>query len=209
VQVASKIVKAGPDNATVYMKGMGIMYKEHDILVEVNNDGSGVICECPQICGHIQYPIMFCNCTSLPCSMIPPLSSQDASSIAALVICPHASTGEHLRADAQAVSQCYSTLRLLQAHAWHLQKAGRPQHFQADSSDRSRDTLSSMGTRACGLSGNTLLVRTRLAACSDDRWGGHEAEQRLVRGQLDVQLPDWRQRDRVVAAVPPSAWKHC
>lgn len=49
MQVASKIVKAGPDNATVYMKGMGIMYKEHDILVEVNNDGSGVICERPHI----------------------------------------------------------------------------------------------------------------------------------------------------------------
>lgn len=36
-------MKAGPDNGTVYMKGMGIMYKEHEILVEVNNDGSGVI----------------------------------------------------------------------------------------------------------------------------------------------------------------------
>ena len=42
-------MKAGPDNATVYMKGMGIMYKEHEILVEVNNDGSGVICERRQI----------------------------------------------------------------------------------------------------------------------------------------------------------------
>ena len=38
-------MKAGPDNATVYMTGMGIMYKEHEILVEVNNDGSGVMCE--------------------------------------------------------------------------------------------------------------------------------------------------------------------
>ena len=45
VQVGARIVKAGPDNATVYMTGMGIMYKEHEILVEVNNDGSGVICE--------------------------------------------------------------------------------------------------------------------------------------------------------------------
>ena len=43
-QVAAKIVKAGPDNGTVYMTGMGVMYKEHEILVEVNNDGSGVIC---------------------------------------------------------------------------------------------------------------------------------------------------------------------
>ncbi|CAL5225282.1 g8079 [Coccomyxa viridis] len=42
-QVGARIVKAGPDNATVYMTGMGIMYKEHEILVEVNNDGSGVI----------------------------------------------------------------------------------------------------------------------------------------------------------------------
>ena len=45
MQVGAKIVKAGPDNATVYMTGMGIMYKEHEILVEVNNDGSGVMCE--------------------------------------------------------------------------------------------------------------------------------------------------------------------
>ena len=43
-QVAARIVKAGPDNGTVYMTGMGVMYKEHEILVEVNNDGSGVIC---------------------------------------------------------------------------------------------------------------------------------------------------------------------
>ena len=42
-QVGAKIVKAGPDNATVYMTGMGIMYKEHEILVEVNNDGSGIM----------------------------------------------------------------------------------------------------------------------------------------------------------------------
>jgi hypothetical protein len=43
-QVAAKIVKAGPDNGIVYLTGIGIMYKEHEILVEVNNDGSGVIC---------------------------------------------------------------------------------------------------------------------------------------------------------------------
>ncbi|CAK0735989.1 hypothetical protein CVIRNUC_000673 [Coccomyxa viridis] len=42
-QVGAKIVKAGPENGTVYMKGMGTMYKEHEILVEVNNDGSGVM----------------------------------------------------------------------------------------------------------------------------------------------------------------------
>ena len=50
MQVGARIVKAGPDNATVYMTGMGIMYKEHEILVEVNNDGSGVICESFCLC---------------------------------------------------------------------------------------------------------------------------------------------------------------
>ena len=50
LQVGAKIVKAGPDNGTVYMKGMGTMYKEHEILVEVNNDGSGVMCACPALC---------------------------------------------------------------------------------------------------------------------------------------------------------------
>ena len=49
LQVGAKIVKAGPDNGTVYMKGMGTMYKEHEILVEVNNDGSGVMCACPAL----------------------------------------------------------------------------------------------------------------------------------------------------------------
>lgn len=44
-QIASRIVKAGPKNITVYMTGMAIMYKEHQILVEVNNDGSGIICK--------------------------------------------------------------------------------------------------------------------------------------------------------------------
>jgi hypothetical protein len=44
-QVAAKILKAGPDNSTIYMTGMGLMYKEHEILVRVNNDGSGIIGE--------------------------------------------------------------------------------------------------------------------------------------------------------------------
>ena len=48
-QVGAKIVKAGPENGTVYMKGMGTMYKEHEILVEVNNDGSGVMRACPAL----------------------------------------------------------------------------------------------------------------------------------------------------------------
>ena len=43
LQVAAKILKAGPGNATIYMSGVAIMYKEHEILVEVNNDGSGII----------------------------------------------------------------------------------------------------------------------------------------------------------------------
>jgi len=42
-QVASKIVKAGPDNGTVYMTGLSIIYKEHQVLVEVSNDGSGIV----------------------------------------------------------------------------------------------------------------------------------------------------------------------
>jgi hypothetical protein len=46
VQIGAKIVKAGPDNGTVYMTGMAVIYKEHQILVEVNNDGSGILCEC-------------------------------------------------------------------------------------------------------------------------------------------------------------------
>lgn len=53
VQVGARIVKAGPDNATVYMTGMGIMYKEHEILVEVNNDGSGVMRESFYLCAHV------------------------------------------------------------------------------------------------------------------------------------------------------------
>ena len=48
-QVGAKRVKAGPENGTVYMKGMGTMYKEHEILVEVNNDGSGVMRACPAL----------------------------------------------------------------------------------------------------------------------------------------------------------------
>ncbi|CAL8467174.1 g6710 [Coccomyxa elongata] len=42
-QVAAKIVKAGPTNTTVYMTGISFIYKEHQILTEVNNDGSGII----------------------------------------------------------------------------------------------------------------------------------------------------------------------
>jgi len=44
VQVAARIVKAGPTNKTVYMTGLAVIYKEHQLLVEVNNDGSGIIC---------------------------------------------------------------------------------------------------------------------------------------------------------------------
>lgn len=43
--MAAKIVKAGPTNTTVYMTGISFIYKEHQILTEVNNDGSGIICE--------------------------------------------------------------------------------------------------------------------------------------------------------------------
>ena len=60
-------MKAGPDNATVYMTGMGIMYKEHEILVEVNNDGSGVICESPLAANADQlHPE-----TSTACAIVP------------------------------------------------------------------------------------------------------------------------------------------
>lgn len=43
--MAAKIVKAGPTNTTVYMTGISLIYKEHQILTEVNNDGSGIIGE--------------------------------------------------------------------------------------------------------------------------------------------------------------------
>lgn len=45
MQVGAKIVKAGPTNSTVYMTGISFIYKEHQILVEVNNDGSGIVGE--------------------------------------------------------------------------------------------------------------------------------------------------------------------
>ena len=71
--MASKILKAGPDNSTIYMTGMGLMYKEHEILVRVNNDGSGII-GTPRSCcclyGHAPAPAL----NTINTALLTPLS---------------------------------------------------------------------------------------------------------------------------------------
>lgn len=39
-QLAAKVLKAGPaDNQTLYIVGLGFMYKDHNASVEISDDG--------------------------------------------------------------------------------------------------------------------------------------------------------------------------